>query len=100
MKRSLWLALIGLMTTSPILAQGLKWRITLEGHSDCVNAVAWSPDGKTLASGSSDDTVKLWDVASGKNLATLKAEPVDYELSHVTSVAWSPDGKTLASAED
>ena len=55
-------------------------------------SVAFSPDGKTLASGSMDDSIKLWDVASGKNTATLKGHDND-----VYSVAFSPDGKTLAS---
>ena len=51
--------------------------------------MAFSPDGKTLASGGVDDSIKLWDVATGKNTATLKG--------HAFSVAFSPDGKTLAS---
>jgi WD40 repeat protein len=49
--------------------------------------VAFAPDGKTLASGSIDGTVKLWDVASGQVRATLTG----------TSVAFAADGKTLVS---
>jgi WD40 repeat protein len=55
--------------------------------------VAFSPDGKTLASGSSEEnTVRLWDVNSRKPTAALKG----HEES-VTSVTFSPDGKLLAS---
>jgi RNA polymerase sigma factor (sigma-70 family) len=69
-----------------------KRTAVLKGHTNTVLSVAFSPDGKTLASGCGDGTIKLWDVASGKNQATLKGHDDD-----VTSVAFSPDGKILLS---
>lgn len=65
---------------------------TLAGHTESVYSVAFSVDGKTLASGAHDDTVKLWDVQAMSLIRTL---PVG-EAVH--SVAFSPDGKTLAAA--
>jgi len=70
-------------------------RNRLEGHSSEVTSVVFSPDGKTLASGSDDKTVKLWDVTTGTEIRTLKG----YNSS-VNSVVFSPNGKTLASGSD
>jgi WD40 repeat protein len=62
------------------------------GHSDSVYSVAFSPDGGTLASGSHDNTVKLWDVKDGELLGTLSGHS-----DWVSCVAFSPDGGILAS---
>ncbi|MBG1257787.1 ribosome assembly protein 4, partial [Nostoc sp. BAE] len=67
-------------------------RYTKTGHSSSVNSVGFSPDGKTLASGSDDKTIKLWDVSTGKAIKTLTGHSYT-----VNSVGFSPDGKTLAS---
>ncbi|MEE1000726.1 MAG: TIR domain-containing protein, partial [Bacteroidales bacterium] len=64
----------------------------LEGHSDWVESVSFSPDGKYLASGSEDETVIIWDAKSGEKLKTLEGHS-----HYVESVCWSPDGKYLAS---
>lgn len=63
-----------------------------EGHTYEVTAVAYSPDGETLASGSMDRTVKVWDLATRKPRATLRGHEGD-----VTAVVYSTDGRTVIS---
>jgi WD40 repeat protein len=84
----------GLQLSSSSLSKVQLLR-TLTGHSSGVASVAISPDGQTLASGSRDETIKLWDLATGKLLHTLTGHSSD-----VASVAISPDGQTLASGSD
>ncbi len=70
-------------------------RNRLEGHDNLVTSVNFSPDGKTLVSGSWDGTIKLWNVETGKEIRTLKGHD-----GYVLSVNFSPDGKTLVSGSD
>ncbi|MEH2424067.1 MAG: hypothetical protein V7K48_25120, partial [Nostoc sp.] len=66
---------------------------TLGGHANFVYGISFSPDGKLLASASADNTVKLWDTSTGKEIKTLTGH-----TDFVYGVSFSPDGKMLASA--
>src|SRR5262245_46690491 len=67
-----------------------KLRATIgSGHSAGVTSVAFSPDFKIFASASGDTTIRLWDVATGKELATLEGHKFP-----ISGIWFSPDGKT------
>ena len=70
---------------------------TLRGHTDTVNAVAFSPNGELLASGGDDWTFRLWNISSQQNIATLE-HIADLSPFQVKAVAFSPDGQLLATA--
>lgn len=65
---------------------------TYRNHSDSIQALAWSPDGKYLATGGRDKLVHVWDVATGDKICTYARHS-----TYVYSLAWSPDGKRIIS---
>lgn len=69
--------------------------MTFEGHTAQIWSVAFSPDGRTLASSSRDRTIKLWDVRTGQCWQTLEGHTGD-----IWSVAFSPDGSRIATGGD
>jgi eukaryotic-like serine/threonine-protein kinase len=70
------------------------------GHSDSVNCVAWSPDGKHIASASSDMSVQVWFSADSSYNENFSALHYSGHTTSVNCVAWSPDGKRLASGSE
>jgi len=68
----------------------------LQGHRDAVISVAFSPDGKSIVSGSEDNTIRLWDAQTGKPIG----QPMKRHDKSVLSVAFSPDGKRIVSGSE
>jgi len=66
--------------------------VTYYGHKTYAHVITWSPDGKYIASGSSDGTVQVWDAATGHNFFTYKGHSRPVQAS-----VWSPDGMQIAS---
>ena len=75
---------------------GARPQLALQlGHSLPIMALAYSPDGRLLASGSNDNTVKIWDATSRELIRTLEVH-----TAPVRGVAFSPDGKTLTTGDE
>jgi WD40 repeat protein len=81
----------GQTTQQPTVPTRAKLQITFARHQQTVRTVAWSPDGKTLASGADDTQVFVWDTGGA-----VKAN-IDHPAA-VNALAWSPDGQRLATA--
>ena len=75
------------------LPPGVKLVRTLQGHTDSIERIAWSPDGRMLASPSNDGTIRMWNAETGECLHTLE----EHKGTVTTSVAFHADGRTLAS---
>jgi WD40 repeat protein len=67
----------------------------LEGHAEGITSIAFSPDGGTIASGSLDGTLKIWDAATGVEVHTFRGHS-----GNVNVVAFTPDGKRIVSGSD
>src|SRR5215831_3734969 len=70
-----------------------NWRFALGGHDNAVRSAAFSPDGSRIVTASSDNTARLWDAASAKEIAVLRGHD-----SSVNSAAFSPDGARIVTA--
>ena len=81
-------------TTNVNIPPGFTLRHTLRGHSSWIARIAWSPDGKYIASGSvgDDKTVQVWEALTGNKLLTYQGHS-----DAIGAVAWSPNKKYIGS---
>src|SRR5262245_15440397 len=90
----IFLLAFGLVLAGVNRSLGQELKLVVEtGHSDIVSAIAFSPDGRLLASGSFDTTIRLWDVSSAKEIYALK------NSERIVSLTFSPDGQKLLSRD-
>ena len=66
------------------------------GHMARIKSIAFTPDGRQLVSASDDKTIRVWDLASGKTVRTIRGESAPGDAGKVSAMALSPDGKWLA----
>ena len=90
--RGLAASLTAIVTAGVAVAQQATTVGTLDGHTDPVYAIAWSPDGKTLATAGFDNTVRLWDAATRKEIKKYEGHS-----KLVLAVAVAPDGTRILS---
>jgi WD40 repeat protein len=93
-KTILLLGVILLVARIPVFATPVV-KVLAQEYSASVEAVAFSPDGKTALSGSDDSTIKWWDLKNGRLIKTLNGHS-----KTVTAVVFSPNGQTALSASD
>jgi WD40 repeat protein len=80
-------------STANVPTRSTAW-LTYHGHARAVSSVAWSPDGKRIASGGDDSIVRIWDAATGHADLVYRGH-----TAPLLKVAWSPDGKEIASSD-
>ena len=79
-------------TTNNKIPDGFELYRALQGHTDVIHRLAWSPDGRMLASLSADTTIRIWDAETG-NLCQM----LEGHSGLIYDVTWSPAGQMLAS---